>query len=683
MAVRDWVGGLCARGPVVLSFEDVHWADDATLRLCRDLLEQLADRPLLVCLTARPWAEDTEPLLAGADVVRIEPQPLTGRDAVQLAEAVAGSALPDTLREAIRERCGGNPLFVEQTMAEAAERGGLLRSVGLPVPLTVEGAIQSRLDHLPALEKELCKRAAVLGRPFSADEVEALGAHDAQALLEQLRRRGIVSARSAARVGEGRQYRFRIQLVGEVAYKMLADDLCAALHRRAAEVLAESGHADAEEVAIHYERGRAPREAAACYVDAALGALRHGDLASVLRCSEKAVALGARPTTLCDVHLARAEALQFMGRFPEQERELEAAQKHAQSIDQEARIWSQRVGCFFRQGRRDEAAKAAETAVTAARFARDAELEVRALTLKVNVLVMGGKRREADTILAEASARAAEASWHAKGLVASARVLAATDPAANLKAGITAVEAWRQSGNVLRATVDEGNLAEAYIRLGAYEEAARRLQEVGGRARRLGDRNSEGYAWMNLGHALARLGRYEDARRAIAEARAIAALTGNDRIDALARTYGLLNELIAGHTDGLGARAEAAAQDAAKHGFPAWAAHAFAVAALAHLREGHVDAALSSSEAALAIRDELGGVDEGEVEIFLARAEVLERAGLTDAAAAVARRADERIRELEERISDHAWRAVFQTALHNAARSLGIIGGPLEGEERG
>ena len=674
MAVRDFVDGLCAHGPVVLSFEDVHWADDATLRLCRDLLEQLADRPLLVFLTARPWAEEEQRLLLGADVVRIEPRPLTGKDAVTLAETVAGHPLPDLLAEAIRDRCGGNPLFVEQMIAETAERGGLLRTVGLTVPLTVEGAIQSRLDHLPTLEKELCKKASVLGRPFSADELEALGVHDADALLEQLRRRGLVSARSAARVGEGREYRFRIQLVGEVAYKMLAEDLCAALHRRAAEVLEEMGTADDEEVAVHFERGRAPAEAAARYANATLSALRHGDLASVLRCSEKAIALGTRPAKLCDVHLARAEALQFMGRFGEQEKELEAAQKHAQAIDQEAKIWAQRVGCFFRQGRRDEAAQAAETAVTAAKFSKDVELEVRALTLKVNVLVMGGKRKEADALLVDVTARAERASLFAKGLVAAAHFLAAAvDPARYLEKGIAAVDAWKQCGNVLRATVDEGNLAAAYARLGAYEEAAARLEEVIRQSRRLGDRNTEGYAWMNLGQALARLRRHDDARQALAQARGIAAMTGNPRLLVGTAKHALLNDLLAGSSSSLAARAEAAAHDAGGHGVPEGAAYSFAIAALAYLRAGDVESALTCSQAAMAIRDELGEIDEGEIEIFLARARALECARLTDEAHAVSKRAEQRIEALAQRIADPVWRARFRAAAEEAALAVGGV----------
>jgi hypothetical protein len=153
-------------------------------------------------------------------------------------------------------------------------------------------------------------------------------------------------------------------------------------------------------------------------------------------------------------------------------------------------------------------------------------------------------------------------------------------------------------------------------------------------------------------------------------------------MQAFASAHGLLNELIAGRTRGLASRAELAAYHAGKHGTPACAAYSYAIAAFAHLREGEIESALSCSEAALALRDELGGVDEGEVEIFLARARALEQAGMADEAATVATRADERMEELAGRIADENWRARFRTSVDAAVLAVSEIEPALRDERR-
>ncbi len=267
LALQDYFVARSEHSPVVLVLEDIQWADPASLEVLDELVARLADAPFLVFATTRPELLEARPdLFAGRDVVKIEPRALLISDVAALATAVAGQPVPDQLVRALTERTAGNPLFVEQIVEELREKGRLQGDAAgddLPLPLTVEAAVQSRLDHLPLPEKELCKRAGALSRPFSVEDVEALGVAGALPLLTSLSRRDLLSSRSRSRAGAGaqgrsREYQFRSALVGAVAYRMLADDQRLELHRRLASYLGAAPDADPEELASHHELGGQP-----------------------------------------------------------------------------------------------------------------------------------------------------------------------------------------------------------------------------------------------------------------------------------------------------------------------------------------------------------------------------------------------------------------------------------------
>src|SRR5207245_9315307 len=150
----------------------LQWADAVSLELLDDLVDRHA--PLLVFATARPELGESHPdLFAGRDVLRIEPRGLVTSDVAHMARAILGRDLPDAVVRAVAERTAGNPFFVKQIVLELGEGGALESTVArspddLPLPLTVEAAVQSRLDHLPPAEKDLVRRASVYGRSFSA-----------------------------------------------------------------------------------------------------------------------------------------------------------------------------------------------------------------------------------------------------------------------------------------------------------------------------------------------------------------------------------------------------------------------------------------------------------------------------------------------------------------------------------
>jgi predicted ATPase len=203
LALLDYVEGLMRRGPLALILEDLQWADDVSLALLGDLLDESSDAPLFVFASARPeLCESGRDPFEGRDVVRIAPRALGAADVAHLAESISGHSLSHPVVQAIAERSGGNPLFVEQLAIALDENVGSVHDVAsLPLPLTVEAAVQSRLDHLPPAEKDLCKKASVFGRPFSTAELAGLGIAGAADLVRSLCRRDLMGTRPRSRGG--------------------------------------------------------------------------------------------------------------------------------------------------------------------------------------------------------------------------------------------------------------------------------------------------------------------------------------------------------------------------------------------------------------------------------------------------------------------------------------------------
>ena len=199
-AVRRLFEALARERPLLLVFEDVHWAEPTLL----DLIEQLAERatgPILAVCIARPELLDERPAWAERALVL---EPLAEEESVALlASLPGGDELTAEARQRIVEVTAGNPLFAEQLFAYADERGpGVLDDV----PPSVEALLESRLDLLEADERALLQRAAVVGREFTHRALVELSPAEAAATLSghlfELVRKGLVRP---VRAGEARR----------------------------------------------------------------------------------------------------------------------------------------------------------------------------------------------------------------------------------------------------------------------------------------------------------------------------------------------------------------------------------------------------------------------------------------------------------------------------------------------
>ena len=177
-AAREWAEKLAEPQPLVLVFEDIHWAEDALLELVEHMATWVQERsdPAAVPGAARAARPATRlgrrPRARDGDRARAAgPHRQRGAD----RGAPRRQSCRSGARQAVLEKTEGNPLFVEETirMLSEANGGGIER-----IPDTLQALIAARIDHLPPGEKELLQGAAVIGRIFwngALDDLVARG----------------------------------------------------------------------------------------------------------------------------------------------------------------------------------------------------------------------------------------------------------------------------------------------------------------------------------------------------------------------------------------------------------------------------------------------------------------------------------------------------------------------------
>jgi predicted ATPase len=250
-ALTNWVMAGARAQPIVLTLEDLHWADPTTLDVLRGIAERGALAPLFVLVTARP--EFRPPWGARSHHAAISLVPLDRHQVRHMVEELAARhALAKEVIEGVTERTGGVPLFVEEVtrlLLERGEQGGIQA-----IPPTLQQSLTARLDRLgPA--REVAQIAAVIGRSFSYPLIRAVAEMDEalQTALERLAEADILLVQGLPPESE---YRFKHALIQDAAYENLLKSRRQALHRRTGEVLrdqfATTAAAEPELLAHHF-----------------------------------------------------------------------------------------------------------------------------------------------------------------------------------------------------------------------------------------------------------------------------------------------------------------------------------------------------------------------------------------------------------------------------------------------
>jgi predicted ATPase len=253
VALTNWVTEGAKVQPIVLAFEDLHWADPTTLDVLRGIAERGALAPLFVVATTRPEFRPPWGMRSHHGTISLAPLDRAQvRDMV--AELSARHALPREVVEDVAARTGGVPLFVEEVtrlLLERGEQGGGIQAI----PPTLQQSLMARLDRLgPA--REVAQIGSVIGRGFSYGILrDVAGMEDAplQAALEKLADADIVLVQG---LPPGSDYRFKHALIQDAAYENLLKSRRQVLHRRVAEILrdcfAVTAEAEPEALAYHF-----------------------------------------------------------------------------------------------------------------------------------------------------------------------------------------------------------------------------------------------------------------------------------------------------------------------------------------------------------------------------------------------------------------------------------------------
>ena len=253
-AAREWADQLAGVQPLVLVFEDIHWAEEPLFELIEHLATWVREAPLLLVCLARPELLDVRPAWGGGRMraAAVELEPLREAESEELLDALAvDERLTADVRRTLLEKTEGNPLFLEETMRMLAERGDPER-----IPDTLQALIAARIDQLPAAEKTLLHRAAVIGRIFWHGAIAHLApGFEVDHLLDDLLLRDFVLAEPRSTIIGERAYRFKHMLIRQVAYAGLSKAERAQLHASFAAWLRERAGDELLEIrAYHLEQ---------------------------------------------------------------------------------------------------------------------------------------------------------------------------------------------------------------------------------------------------------------------------------------------------------------------------------------------------------------------------------------------------------------------------------------------
>ena len=316
-ALRSLMEAMARRRPLVLAFEDIHWADDGMLDVIEHLAQWVRAPLLLLCLARDELLERRGSWGGGRrNATQVFLEPLTVEETSSLVAALVESGggsngAHGDIVPAVAERSGGNPLFAEEMVRRLAQGG----TETAQLPDTVQAVLAARLDALDPFERRLVQQAAVVGQTFwvgSLTTVAAEESGDVGQALTSLQEKDILApgAAEGRLVGE-RELAFKHVLIRDVAYGMLPKAVRSRKHYEVGRFIEERAGDRTDEVvpllAEHYGRAATlggecglPAEELRPIVERALRFLEEaGDAAARLYANREAISHYEAASELC------------------------------------------------------------------------------------------------------------------------------------------------------------------------------------------------------------------------------------------------------------------------------------------------------------------------------------------------------------------------------------------------
>lgn len=429
-AFRSYVERAARVTPVVVVFEDLHWADEPTLLLLQHHAQTLAAIPMLIVCTyrdveldvSRHFAKAVETLVRHKQATRMQLRRLPLGDVSGMLAALSGQPPPPSLARMIFEETEGNPFFVEEVFRHLAEEGKLFDDAGgwledlrverLQVPESVRLVLGRRLDRLGEDARRVLTTAAVIGRIFSLGLLEDLESRQADGVLN-----AIEEAEQAHLVvpepdGRDPRYRFVHELVRQTLAESVSLPRRQRLHARIADgierVYAGNLEMQASQLAHHLYQAGAMADAdrtTVWLVAAALKARAGSAHEEALGHLDRALSLWEGDASLQVAELldSKASTLRSLGRRDE------AAASYRKAIDlfeaagAVARLAEASIALSYLQAWSLDSDAANLTMERAHRLVADQDPQLRSSVLSMRAAIMsaGGDPAHADRMFDE------------------------------------------------------------------------------------------------------------------------------------------------------------------------------------------------------------------------------------------------------------------------------------------
>jgi len=489
-AMRMLIEHLSEREPLLLVFEDLHWADDALLELIDYLVTHVRDHRVVFLALARPEFLERRPTW-GAGMIGHTTLPLEALTPAETTEIVA-ALLADAEAGAVERvvtTAGGNPLFIEALVAALEDDPGADE-----LPATVRAAIAARVDALSPLARTALLNASVIGTTFWRGVVDGLGGvEEIDEALDALEARGLVLRRGESRVAGDVEYAFKHVLIRDTAYGTLPRARRRELHAATARFIegATGGSTELAWLLAHHWREAGDPGRAMRYLLAA------ADRARDALATEETYDLYTRALEMAEtaedrrrIRLARGLALARLEDYARADRELAEVLPELEGLDEIEALIARGHSTLWTE-QTDETLAIAERVVALVAGSGVPELQGPALSLLSQGHAMRGDEGDLD---------------------------------AALELGDRALEVWIPGTRQSELAEHYHLHADAYYWTGGYERAlefSRLTQETGGLEPHTAEFVLRGAGMRGL--ILAGMGRYEEsiaaADAAIATAR--------------------------------------------------------------------------------------------------------------------------------------------------------------------
>jgi DNA-binding winged helix-turn-helix (wHTH) protein len=507
-AVAELLARASAARPTILVCDDLHWADKPTLLMLRHIMRASGAASLCIIATYREnELGRTHPLVELLADFRREPSvarlSLNGLEEVHvqgLIDGIVGANAWPHLARVVTDNTDGNPFFAIETLRHLSETGalselqhthrGLKGAVGLPQG--VKEVIGRRLSRLSDASNRTLSLAAVIGREFGIEVLEALGDLPEGRLLDAIDE--AVQAQLIAELPD-RMARFTFvhALIRETLYGELTSTRRVRLHRRVGEALEQLSHGRGEaplaDLAYHFVQA-ASADTADKAIDyatragnGAADALAHEEAARfydmALQSLEFTPAGPENEALRCELHARRASAFGALAQWPLQKVEIERALQHLDpvKIERRAELVEKMVGALFFSLDIRSVERLAPEALALAEQVQRSDLAANAIAWLARARSAAGDLRGSIEMDSTAIARAGSARTiaHAMQPLSLYLTARATD---GIALAVRAAEMARSSHDTTFTMYSLSHLALNLGSVGRYAEAATVFDEV-------------------------------------------------------------------------------------------------------------------------------------------------------------------------------------------------------------